>query len=155
MSESSNWLAHDHKQYDEVLAECEKIAEAGLWEEALKIYKDFVEDLKLHMRMEDEVLYPLFEAQHGDPRGEIACLSEEHDLIVQLLQDLAFVIKRKDYEHFLASLKPLHKVLNQHNDSEEYVFLTMEDDSILMRREEIMSRLNDMQEKAGRRIWDI
>jgi len=47
MGKTSNWLVHDHKQYDAALAQCEEIAEEGLWDEALRIYKQFVENLKL------------------------------------------------------------------------------------------------------------
>jgi hemerythrin-like domain-containing protein len=155
MSGASNWLVHDHEHYDIALTECEEIAEEGLWGDAIEVYQRFVEDLKLHMRMEDEVLYPRFEEYYGDPTGELAYLSAEHDNIARLLHDLTHVIQRKDYEHFLVSLKPLHKALKQHNDNEESLFLSLQDDSILMDREEIMERLNAIQDTTGRRIWNI
>lgn len=137
------------------LSECEEIAEEGLWADAIQAYERFVDELKLHMRMEDEVLYPRFEQHYGDPRGELAYLGAEHDNIARLLHDLAHVIQRKDYEHFLASLKPLHKALKEHNVNEEMLFLSLEDDQMLMDRAEIMRQLNALQDSAGRRIWAI
>jgi len=155
MSETSNWLVHDHGKYDALLAECEELAEEGLWEDALRVYRQFLEELKLHMRMEDEILYPLYEEQYGDPRGELTYLQGEHDNIAWLLHELAYVLKRNNTEHFLDSVRPLHKALNRHNANEEELFLNLEDDSILLRRDEIMQRLNSMQDEAGKRVWHI
>ena len=155
MQSNSNWLVHDHGKYDEALAGCEAVAEEGLWDEAVSMYRDFVEDIKVHMLMEDEVLYPFYMEQYGDPQGEIAYLTAEHDHICSLLHDLDFVIRRNDFEHFLASLKPLHKILNQHNDNEEYVFLSMDNNDILMSRDKIVQQLNAVQDNVGRRIWNF
>jgi iron-sulfur cluster repair protein YtfE (RIC family) len=65
-STSSNWLVHDHDKYDAVLNECEIAADVGEWKKAKHLFQDFVSDLKLHMQMEDEVLYPLFIEENGD-----------------------------------------------------------------------------------------
>lgn len=155
MGSTSNWLLHDHERYDEALAKCQEVADEGHWDCALKIYQQFVDELKLHMRMEDEVLYPFYEDQYGDPEGEIAYLYTEHDNIARLLHDLAFVIERKDFEHFRDSLKPLQKALNLHNENEEPLFLAMEDHSILKQRDEIIKRMNAMQDEMGMHIWNI
>ena len=146
MSESSNWLVHDHQRYDKALSECEEIAEEGLWQDAIEAYERFVDEFKLHIRMEDEVCFPQFEKYYGDPKGELAYLAAEHDNIARMMHDLAYVIQRKDYEHFLASLKPLHKAIKEHNANEETLFLSIKDDQMLMNRAEIMSHLNALKD---------
>ncbi len=88
MNNTSNWLVHDHDKYDAALDECEVAADVGEWKDAKRLFLDFVTELKLHMRMEDEVLYPLFTEQNGDPDGIITHLSEEHDYLVHLVRDL-------------------------------------------------------------------
>jgi len=155
MSDPSNWLLHDHRRYEAVLVECEMAAGAAQWKEATRLFYSFVEDLKLHMRMEDEVLYPLFTEEGGDPQGEIARLGDEHDDIVRLLGDLHHVISAHDFDHFEACLEPLYEVMTRHNRHEEAVFLVRGSDSILMRREEIMARLNALQPGADRRSWEF
>lgn len=50
MNETSSWLAHDHSKYDVALAECEIAAEAGEWKNATRLFDEFVDDLKVHMR---------------------------------------------------------------------------------------------------------
>ena len=153
MNETSNWLAHDHSKYDEALAECEMAAEVGEWKNATQLFHKFVDDLKIHMRLEDEVLFPFYVKELGDPEGNIIDLSEEHDELVRLLQDLAYIIKTGDFEHFLDSLAPLHKAMTEHSKHEEGIFLCMKDDALLMRRDEIMAHLNAMKKKEGRRFW--
>ncbi len=155
MNNTSNWLVHDHRKYDAALDACEIAADVGEWKNAKRLFRDFVTDLKLHMQMEDEVLYPLFVEENGDPDGVITHLSDEHDYLVRLVHDLAYIIKANDFDHFLDSLEPLHKAMKQHNEHEEKVFLSMANQSILMRRDEIIERLKAVQNKQGERIWDF
>ena len=154
-STSENWLVHDHHEYDAALDECEVAADVGEWDNAKRLFQKFVSDLKLHMQMEDEVLYPLFVEENGDPDGIIAHLSDEHDYLVHLIRDLAYIIKNNDFDHFLDCLEPLHKAMKQHNEHEETVFLNMSNLSILMRRDEIIARLDTMHNKQSGRNWNL
>ncbi len=154
MNKPSNWLVHDHHKYDVMLEECEEAADIGEWKNAKHLFHSFVTDLKLHMQLEDEVLYPLFVEENGDAEGVIAHLSDEHDYLVRLINDLGYIISANDFDHFLDSLEPLHRAMNRHNEHEEKVFLSMSNQSILMRRDEIIERLHTVQNKQGKRIWD-
>lgn len=154
MNETSNWLVHDHRKYDEALDKCEMAAEVGEWKNATRLFKEFVNDLKLHMRLEDEVLYPFFVEELGDPQGDIVDLSEEHDDLVRLLRDLAYIIKTNNFDHFLDSIEPLHKAMIEHSKHEEDVFRCMDNDSLLTHRDEIMERLSSLQKNEGR-SWDF
>lgn len=155
MNRDANWLVHDHRKYDRALEDCEFAAEVEDWKTAVKLFKTFAEDLKLHMQMEDEVLYPLLEEESGDPKGELVLLGHEHDDLVRLLGDLIDVIKTKNFHHFEESLRPLRKVMIQHNDYEEMVFLSLGTESLLLRRDEIMSRLDALNPQARRRRWNF
>ena len=154
MNETTNWLVHDHRQYDEALRDCELAAEVSDWKTAVKLFNTFVEDLKLHMRMEDEVLYPLLEKESGDRNEDLDLLNDEHDELVRLLGDLAHVIKVRDFDHFEESLRPLHKVMVQHNDHEEAVFKSRGAQSLLLHRDEIMSRLDAMSTDSQHQRWN-
>lgn len=155
MNEISNWLVHDHRKYETALEECEMAAGAGDWKDAVQLFNGFVDDLKLHMRMEDEVLYPLFVEQADDAADEITELAEEHDQIARLLTDLAYVIKRNDIDQFEDSLSPLYKAMTWHNEHEEEVFLSMGNDALLMRRDEILARLKSLETSQNYRSWDF
>lgn len=155
MSESSNWLVHDHRKYEATLEECELAAGAGEWKEAVQLYHSFADELKVHMLMEDEVLYPAFMEEVDNSADIIADLSDEHEQIVRLLHDLSYVIKRNDMDHFEESLLPLYKALTQHNNHEEEVFSKLENHPLLMRREEIMARLKSLGTAHGLQGWDV
>lgn len=155
MNGSSNWLVHDHRKYQAALEACDIAAGVEEWKEAVQRFDEFVDDLKLHMRMEDEVLYPFFKEEVGDPGDEIADLSYEHDRLAGLLRDLAIVIKHKDYDHFEECLKPLYQALIEHSAHEEAVFSRMSDHALLTRRDEIMRRLETVHTGARRRDWDF
>jgi len=147
MTDDTNWLVHDHRKYDEALGHCGLVAGAGEWKEAVRLFNAFVQDLSLHMRMEDEVLYPAVVEETGDPDHEIADLGEEHDDIVRLLRDLQAIIKTNDIDHFDESLPHLHRALREHNAHEEAALRRMGTGSILMRRDEILARLHALQPK--------
>ena len=155
MNKSNNWLVHDHHKYDEMLTECEMAAEMADWKGAIRLFNTFTTELKLHMQLEDEVIYPLFEQKETDSENEIAELQDEHENIVRLLRDLVDVIKTKNIDHFMESLLPLHETMNEHNTHEEAVLLSLGNDSLLVQREEVMSRLSSLQKKEGHvpRSW--
>ena len=155
MSDSSNWLIHDHRKYEAALKACEIAAGVEEWKEAVQRFEDFVADLRLHMRMEDEVLYPFFKEEVGDPHDEIGELIDEHDKVAQLLRDLAVVIKNKNYDHFEECLEPLYKTLTEHNAHEEAVFSRISDHALLTRRDEILRRLEALQGVPRRRERDF
>jgi len=154
MNETTNWLVHDHRKYEAALEECEMAAGAGDWKSAIRLFQGFVEDLKVHMRMEDEVLYPAFVEEVEGAADDIADLSDEHDTIARLLHDLAYVIKRNDMDHFEDSLQPLYQAMTLHNEHEEQVLLGMGKDSLLTRKDEILARLKRMGAET-RRVWDF
>ncbi len=154
MPDGTNWLVHDHRKYEAALEDCESAAGAGNWKEAVRLFYDFVEDLKLHMRMEDEVVYPVFREEVEDPDDELGELMDEHDDLARLLTDLATVIKNKNYDHFEVSLTPLYKAMVEHNEHEEQVLSRMGSDSLLTRRDEILQRLEELQPGAAR-VWEF
>ena len=155
MNDATNWLVHDHRRYEAALEACELAAAAGLWKDAIRAFDSFVDDLKLHMRLEDEVLYPFFVEEVGDPDDAIGILSEEHDDLARLLGDLTYVIKANDFDHFEDSLVPLREAMVQHNTHEEEIFRRMNDDVLLQRRDDVVNRLNALKSADGRRHWDF
>jgi hemerythrin superfamily protein len=107
------------------------------------------------MRMEEEVLYPFFKEEVGDPEDELDDLNYEHDKLAGLLLDLAIVIKHKDIDHFEECLKPLYQTLIEHNAHEEVFFSRMGDHDLLTRRDEILRRLDAMQTGKKQRVWSF
>ncbi len=154
MVESLNWLNHDHLKYDEALDECELVAASGDWKNAVRLFKIFVEDLKHHMRIEDEILYPMIEGR-VELKQDIALLKDEHSNMVRLLRDLIFVIKTNDIDHFEESLEPLHQYMRDHNEHEEAVFMNAGIEEVLMPKEEFLNRLERLNVPVEHHNWGI
>lgn len=155
MNETGNWLVHDHRKYETALHECDLAAGAGEWKEAVRLFFEFADDFKLHMRIEDEVLYPMFIETVAGSRPDIDSLSEDHDAIARLLNDLAYIIKQRDYDHFEESLAPLYRAILEHDAYEEEVFSQLSDDALLKRRDEALQRLNAMKSSENPRTWNF
>ena len=155
MAEESNWLVHDHRRHEAALTQCELAAGAEDWWEAVDLFRDFVDGLRLHMRMEDEVLYPLFEETCPDVADDIADLRYEHERLNQLVEELVHVIRHKDFDHLEESLRPLKQTMMEHNAHEEAVFRRMGDSPLLQRREEILARLARLGPVDGDRGLDF
>ena len=154
MQAQANWLIHDHRRFEAALQDCEDAAGAGDWKAAVKVFHSFVDDLKLHMRMEDEVIYPVFREEVQDPHDELSELIDEHVHLARLLTDLARVMKNKDFDHLEESLVPLYQAMTAHNAHEERVLSRMGSQSLVNRRDEIIRRLGALQGGA-RRVWEF
>ena len=156
MNEDTNWLTHDHAEYEAILYDCQSAAEQEDWKTATRLFRELVSHIKLHMHMEEEVLYPAYEQTMNAPQGPTLALREEHDEIYRLLRDLSHVIKTNDSHLFLESLLPLEKVLFKHHEKEEEIFLPMASFVLLSQRDEIMRRLKVFDKDIpSKRAWDF
>ena len=153
MNETLNWLLHDHRKYEAALDECELAAGVNDWKVAIRLFNEFVNDLKLHVRIEDEVLFPFLGSEAGISEGIIADLSDEHDDLVRLLSDLAIIIRNKDADHFEESLVSLKKTMIEHNAHEEAVFRKMGSSPLLGKRDEILARMSAVTAEKSQRNW--
>lgn len=155
MSATENWLVHDHRKYEAALREVELAAGAGQWEEAERLFREFVDDFKLHMRIEDEVLYPMFRESVVGAGEDIDSLAEDHDDLAGMLQDLAYVLRHREYDHFAESLGPLYQMMLDHDAYEEDIFSRFGDQALLARRDEAVARLEQMHTSGQSREWTL
>jgi len=151
----ANWLYHDHGEYEAMLEACRQAAEREDWKRAARLFDELVSRLRLHMRMEEEVVFPAYEEATGGPQAPTRALREEHDEIVRLLRDLATVLKTNDSDRFLESLAPLVRAMTRHHEKEEQIFLPMASELLLTHRDEILRRLESHDASHERREWDM
>lgn len=152
---TDNWLVHDHRKYEAALREVELAAGAGQWEEAERLFREFVDDFKLHMRIEDEVLYPMFRETVVGAGEDIDSLTEDHNDLAGMLQDLDYVLRHREYDHFAESLGPLYQMMLDHDAYEEDIFSRFGDQALLARRDEAVARLEQMQTSGRTREWTL
>lgn len=73
MSTFSEFLGHDHGHCDELFAVAEQAADARDVR-ATDVHARFVEAMEHHMRLEEEILFPAFEAATGSSMGPTAVM---------------------------------------------------------------------------------
>ncbi len=155
MSESYDWLIHDHSEFESLLYEFTDAVEQEAWARANELFKQLIAGLKAHMAMEEEVLYPAYESNQNLPQEPVVALRDEHDNIVRLVRDLAQVIKNRDSEHTLQSVLPLEQALISHHEKEEDIFLPMAGRFLLPQKDDIVRQLQAFDVSAAQRKWDI
>jgi len=155
MGSTDNWLIHEHSLYENLLSRCTEAIEIEDWKTANLLFKSMVSHLKRHMAMEEEVLYPAYEAATHAPQGPTGALREEHDHIVRLVMDMARVIKTRDSDYVLECLTHLEKQMIKHHEKEEDLFLPMASYILDANREEISQQLAGFDSSKTSRKWDI
>ena len=124
------YLAWDHDRLDELVAEVTAAARPGKWRDAAKRFAEFRHGLLRHIRMEEDLLFPLFEKRTGLPRdeGPTAVMREEHGEIQALLGEIGKIVERGSEGHADESRRALERPLRalldllvEHNLKEEQV----------------------------------
>ncbi|HHH44935.1 MAG TPA: hemerythrin domain-containing protein [Gammaproteobacteria bacterium] len=155
MNGDDNWLIHEHSLYEDLLSQCTEAVEIEDWKTAGSLFKRLVTHLKRHMAIEDEVLYPAYEASAEAPQGPTGALREEHDRIAQLVTDMARVLETRDSDYVLECMAHLERQMIKHHEKEEDIFLPMASHILDARREEISQQLAEFNVSKIRRKWDI
>jgi len=145
VSGDEDWLVHDHRRFDEALARAQEAAEYGAWDEALRLFTELLEALALHMRLEDEVVYPALERETGDPAGELAGLRDEHRQLESLMEGARAVARERDIDHLLESLVPLRRALHEHARYEEEALARLGGEALTRNREAVLAALSALE----------
>jgi len=113
------YLSWDHDRLDAILQSVRARVEAGSWEAARREYAAFHDGLDRHIRLEEGILFPLFEERTGMTGGPTAVMREEHREIRGALGVMREALGRGDAALFHDGLGQLHSVLPDHNVKEE------------------------------------
>jgi iron-sulfur cluster repair protein YtfE (RIC family) len=117
----TNYLSWDHDRLETILETTRRAVEARRLPDARAIYRGFDEGLARHIRIEEELLFPVFEAKSGIADGPTAVMRSEHKAIQLALTMMREGLDALDPVRFDAGLKYLQSVLPGHNAKEEHV----------------------------------
>ena len=87
----------------------------------------FERRLARHLRVEERLLFPLFEARVGILGGPTATLRQEHREIERCVSLMREALDRGDADAFQDSLRLLRTILRQHYAKEEHVLFPTTD----------------------------
>lgn len=126
----TEFLQADHRRLDAILPIVERLADAGAFTEAQARFGEFACGLGWHIDVEEEVLFPFFEAKTGMTRGPTTVMRVEHKDIHERIQRVVAALEAHQLASLRDALGELTSLLNTHNLKEERMLYPMTDRSI-------------------------
>ncbi|MER2562296.1 MAG: hemerythrin domain-containing protein [Myxococcaceae bacterium] len=114
-----------HRSCDEAFADAENAAAEGKWEQAARTTARFVALVELHLRSEEETLFPAFEDKTGMRTGPTAMMRLEHGQMRSLLGSLSAAVAARSGDDFAGAAETLLVLMQQHNLKEENILYPM------------------------------
>jgi len=130
MGDVAGYMTHQHRECDELFAETEAAVDAGDWATADERFGAFDSLTRLHLRREEEVLFPAFEDRTGMTTGPTAMMRMEHEQMRALLDTMAHALSDRDVDGFLGEAETFMILTQQHNMKEEQILYPMTDTSL-------------------------
>lgn len=136
-------LSWDHDRLDALEAGAFKARDVGEFDQAKAFCSAFAFGLRRHIRFEEELLFPEFEAKAGfsPAMGPTAVMRDEHREILQILERIEEAIGEKGSQ--VDSLRRgLHTVLGNHNLKEENIVYPGTDQALTpVERDALVARI--------------
>lgn len=125
----ADFFSGDHDDCDSKWVRVEALLDSGDSATLGTAWQDFDQSTRRHLAMEEEVLFPAFEAMSGmGQSGPTVVMRQEHQQIRALLDQIAVAIDAGDTEEALDLGDTLHMLTQQHNVKEEGMLYPMAED---------------------------
>jgi len=142
------YLGQDHDRLDEVLRRVSLAVETGRLTVAAARYEECELGLLRHVRMEEELLIPVFEARSGMMSGPTDAMREEHVQVRKALVLMRRALQRRDAQAYGDGWRFLQSVLPDHNAKEEHILYPTLDS--LLRPAERAALVSRLQRESAR-----
>ena len=134
----TDFLTNEHRDCDALFADA---AHEGDLAAAGSAFAAFAESLRQHLAIEEEVLFPAFEARTGMAGGPTAVMRMEHVQMRTLLEQLQRALDAGSLDDFLGLGETLNVLVQQHNMKEEQMLYPMCDRALGDQADELLQRL--------------
>jgi iron-sulfur cluster repair protein YtfE (RIC family) len=115
------YLGWEHGRLDEALRSVSSAVERGRFADAAAVYEELELGLLRHMRIEEELLFPVFEARSGMVYGPTEVMRDEHRQVRTALGLMRRGLLRTDAGAYGEGLRFFDAVLPDHNAKEEHI----------------------------------
>ena len=120
MTTLAEFMTTDHQACDDGFALAEQAAYSNDWPQANINFNNFLENMRHHFHMEEEILFPALLAA-GGPSGPVQMMTMEHAQMSSLLDNMATAITQQDSHGYTGLSETLLIVMQQHNLKEEQI----------------------------------
>jgi uncharacterized protein (DUF2249 family)/hemerythrin superfamily protein len=126
----TGYLQADHQRLDAIIPLVERLADAGSFAEARARFGDFACGLDWHINVEEQLVFPFFEAKTGMTQGPTTVMRVEHKDIRERIRHVVTALDAGDAARVGDALGELTTVLAAHNLKEERMLYPMTDRAI-------------------------
>ena len=130
MQTISEYMQQNHRDCDELFVRVEASASDGNWDDVARDFDDYNNSVERHLVMEEQVLFPAFEAATGNTEGPTVIMRMEHEQMRGLLKVLKTCLESQDQQQFLGLTETLMMLTQQHNMKEEQMMYPMADQAL-------------------------
>ena len=99
MSNIKDFMTQDHRDCDEVFSQMEE-AVANKSGDAVAKFEEFYDALTNRFKMEEMVLFPMFEQKTGMSQGPTQVMVMEHEQMRELLSKMQTAVEANDNDKF-------------------------------------------------------
>lgn len=141
MDTISSYMTGDHHRCDELFSQAESAATGQDWGVIAAGLQVFLDSMRQHFKMEEEVLFPAFEQRTGMSMGPTQVMRMEHVQMRELFDAMADAVKQQDRDEFLGQAETLLVMMQQHNMKEEQILYRMADQMLSAEMEDVLQKM--------------
>lgn len=130
----------DHRHCDALWAAVEAAADKG--QEATRVaFEDFYSTTRMHLDLEEQVLFPAFEQATGMSEGPTTVMRMEHEQMRSLLEQVATAVATGDLGEAIDQGDTLLMLTQQHDQKEEAMLYPMAEQALGGNWDDVAARL--------------
>ncbi|MDD5330810.1 MAG: hemerythrin domain-containing protein [Sulfuricella sp.] len=141
METISSYMTGDHHRCDNLFAQAESAASGEDWAAIAADLQAFLDAMRQHFAMEEEILFPAFEERTGMSMGPTQVMKMEHQQMRELFDAMAAASQQQDRDEFLGQAETLLVMMQQHNMKEEQILYQMADRMLAGETEEVLQKM--------------
>jgi hemerythrin-like domain-containing protein len=144
MDTISSYMTSDHHRCDELFSQAESAASGQDWDAIAAGLQVFLDSMRQHFKMEEEVLFPAFEERTGMSMGPTQVMRMEHVQMRELFDAMSDAVKQQDRDEFLGQAETLLVMMQQHNMKEEQILYRMADQMLSAEMDDVLQKMRDV-----------
>lgn len=124
------YMTQEHRKCDDKFAELENAIDKNNFEAGNALFKAFQEDMLLHFRQEEDVMFTAFNQCSGGGCNPTSVMIMEHDQMRQTIKQMEEALQSRNVDRFLGLCENLQFIMQQHNMKEEQIMYNMADNAL-------------------------
>ncbi len=149
MDSIAGFLTHDHHRVDGYFAAARQAIASRRWDEARQHLAEFGRALEEHVRIEEEILFPAFEARSEGVGGPTQTMRMEHREMRRLLETMAAAVQGRDARRARDLAQTLLALLQAHDLKEQHALCPMAGEIPAAEQETLLRRIAALREAAA------